>query len=234
MALSERLSILEAYSLSDNLIIRGLPKKSSAEITSPSSNQLGGAILQESHQSVKEAVKNLCHDSLGIDLQPGDISIAHCMRTGRKDKCRPVIVRFMSRRTRNLIYTSKKNLKVSDRSSENTFISKHLTKEASDLFFKYVLNWRLRKLPSWTQNGQVLVRFTSDPNYRIAVIKFKNDLNTRWLMLCVLLSNILFFCSFFSSVYICNAVSIYLENKAVVRIPLMLFNIGYRAQYWSP
>jgi len=178
-ALSERLSTLEAYSRSDNLIIRGLPERSSAEIASPSSNQLGGAILQESHQSVEEAVKNLCHDFLGIDLQPGDISIAHRMRAGPKDKCRPVIVRFTSRRTRNLIYASKKNLKVSDRSSERIFISEHLTKEASDLFFEARAQLKAKKIfAAWTQNGQVLVRFTSDPNSRVAVIKSKNYLNT--------------------------------------------------------
>jgi len=110
-------------------------------------------------------VKNLCHDSLGIDLQHGDISIAHRMRACPKAKCRPVIVCFTSRHTRNLIYASKKNLKVSDRSSEKIFISEHLTKEASDLFFEARTQLKAKKIfATWTQNRQVLVRFTSDPN----------------------------------------------------------------------
>jgi len=101
----------------------------------------------------------------------------HRMRAGPKDKCRPVIVRFTNRRVRNMVYAARKELKdLSDR----VYISEHLTKAASDLFFDARRMVREKKIfAAWTQNGLVHICFTSDQAARAIVVKCKADFNPK-------------------------------------------------------
>jgi len=153
--LNDRLNSLEAYSRGDSLILRGLPEQSAAERAKASPSAHDRAVLSESHQSVEETVITLCQKSLDVDVTRGDISIAHRMRAGFKDKCRPVIVRFTNRRVRNMVYAVRKELK--NLTTDRVYISKHLTKAASDLFFDARRMVREKKIfAAWTQNELVL------------------------------------------------------------------------------
>src|ERR1043165_9915194 len=92
-SLIERIASLESYSKADNLIIRGLPECSAADMASASPSQHDNAVLVESHRGAETAVLDLCRDTLGINIELGDISVAHRIKAGPKDKHRPIIVR---------------------------------------------------------------------------------------------------------------------------------------------
>ena len=171
-----RIDELEAYSRSDNLIVRGLPEQSSAERASAS-----GGTHTVSHlgsvQSVESTFIAFCKDSLNVVVQPSDISIAHRLKAGPKDSVRPTLVRFTTRKARNEVYGAKRMLKGS---AKTIFISEHLTKSAAELFYMARKLLRERKIhATWTQNGQVFVKFSSDPNDRAALIRVKKDLNLK-------------------------------------------------------
>ena len=167
-----RLDDLEAYSRADNLIIRGLPESSAAERASaaPSlTSSDSGSTLRKSFESVQRTVIDFAIDKLGIRVLPQDISVAHRIKAGKKDKVRPIIVRFVSRNTRNAIYSARKSLKDSN---PPVFISEHLTKTVSELFFEARKMLSDKKIhAAWTQNGLVYVRFSSDTNFKPTIIR---------------------------------------------------------------
>ena len=171
-----RLNDLEGYTKNDNLIIRGLPERSLAEKASgaPTLDDDTSA-LQEGHESVCGTVVEFFNTSLGVKVQPQDISIAHRIKADPKDKFRPIIIRFVNRQKRNEVYCAKKTLKSS---SDRIYIFEHLTKAASDLFFTARRLLKEKKInATWTQHGQVYVKFTSDPSVRAKLIKCSADLN---------------------------------------------------------
>lgn len=168
MEQSERLEDLESYSRSDNLIIRGLPENSAAERATAAAT-IDDRII-ESHGTVETTVVAFLNDKLGVEATVQDISIAHRLKAGPRDKVRPVIVRFVNRKLRNQVLGVKKQLK-----NSTFFVSEHLTKAASQLFFEARKLVRDKKLNSaWTRNGQVVVKLgTTD---RGKVVRNVNDL----------------------------------------------------------
>ena len=174
-----RLDELESYSRSDNLIIRGLAERSAAEISTgaPALDDASGSTLRDSHGSVEETVMAFCSEALGVKVLQQDISTAHRLKAGPKDKIRPIIVRFTNRRVRDVVYHAKKQLK---NSREHIYISEHLTKNNSDLFFESRKLLKDKKIfGTWTQGDQVYVRFSPDPAVRATLIKKSTDLNLR-------------------------------------------------------
>jgi hypothetical protein len=106
-----------------------------------------------------------------------DISTAHRLKAGPKDKTRPIIVRFSNRDVRNKVYSAKKLLKGS---TSGVFISEHLTKPDSELFFEARKLLREKKIfAAWIQNGLVHVRFSPDPGTRATIIRCRADLTLR-------------------------------------------------------
>jgi len=107
-----RIDELEAYSRSDNLIVRGLPENSMAERASVS----GGAdkVL---HLAITESVESkfiaFCKDSLNVFVQPSDISITHRLKADPKDKVRSTLVRFTTCKARKEVFGAKRLLKSS-------------------------------------------------------------------------------------------------------------------------
>ena len=65
-------------------------------------------------------------NSLGCQVSPSDISIAHRLPSGKHDKTPPVMVRFTSRRTRDVIYVARRNLFTAG--IKDIYINEHLTK----------------------------------------------------------------------------------------------------------
>lgn len=128
-----RLDDMESYSRCDNIIIRGLPERSSAERATAATSLDARPSAQESSEAVESTVVAFVNDSLGVEISPSDISIAHRIKAGPKDTTRPVIVRFTSRKARNAVYNARKSLKDT---GHKVFLSEHLTKATSDLFFE--------------------------------------------------------------------------------------------------
>lgn len=174
---NHRIDELEAFSRSDNLIIRGLPELSAAERATDSAD--GASVLShhDTNKSVESTFISFCKDSLNVAVSPQDISIAHRLKAGPKDSARPILVRFTTRRIRNEVFHAKKLLKGA---SSRMFISEHLTKNAAELFFEARRMLREKKIyGTWTQNGLVHVKFSSNPATRADIIRCKSDLNLR-------------------------------------------------------
>jgi len=169
---------LESYSRCDNLIIRGLAEQSAAEGATGATSLDDRASVQYSHISVESTVIAFCKDALNVYVLLADISIAHRLKADKKDANRPVIVRFTNRRVRNLVYNSKKQLKTY--TVGRVFISEHLTKMSSDLFYNARQLLRDKKIfGTRTQNGQVYVHLSPDPSTRGSLIRFAADLKLR-------------------------------------------------------
>lgn len=170
----KRIEEMEAYSRVENLIIRGLPEKTIAEVASgaPALDD-STSTLRESHKSVETTVIDFCREALGVTVQQHDISIAHRVKAGTNDKVRPIIVRFTNRQTRNAVYSAKKLLK-----NRPIYISEHLTKHASDLFYEARQLLKKKKIfATWTQGCHVFVKFSDDPTARPVLVKCNADLN---------------------------------------------------------
>ena len=171
-----RLDNLENYSRSDNLVIRGLPEATFAERATASTDTSHDHPMAVSHQSVESTLIDFCQNSLGVKLSSSDISVAHRIRSGPKDKVRPIIVRFTNRRSRDAVYRSRKLLGP----DQKIYISEQLTKNASNLFYEArQLRTQKRLSSAWTKGGQVFVKFTSDPAVRPTLVKTKLDLTPR-------------------------------------------------------
>jgi hypothetical protein len=176
-ASNQRIDELERYSRSENLIIRGLPELSAAERASASPSSQDSSSLRVSHQSVETSVTTFLKDVLHLEVEASDISTAHRLKAGPKDTTRPIIVRFTSRRVRNTVYGAKKLLKGA---SSKVFISEHLTKLDSDLYYEARRLLRDKKIfAAWTQNGLVHVRFSPDPTSKATIVRCRADLALR-------------------------------------------------------
>jgi hypothetical protein len=173
-----RLAAMETYSRLDNLIIKGLPEPSYAEKGTRGSADADESLhTADSHSAVESTVLAFCQDTLHIDISPSDISTAHRLRAGGKDKVRPVIVRFTNRRIRDAIYRAKKVLKNSS-GARAIYISEHLTKHAAELFYECRKLLRNKKVHStWTQHGQVYIKVSTDPSAKPILVKCLSDLN---------------------------------------------------------
>jgi len=142
---------LEAYNRQDNLIIQGIPS-SYAQVATGASNS-----NSEHSSETEELVLNLCHSTLDVDIQPGDISICHRLPKGDRQDHAPIIVRFTSRKARNAVLAARRKLR--NESSRKVYINEHLTRHASKLFAAGRRLLKDKKIAQvWTKNGLVVVK----------------------------------------------------------------------------
>ena len=97
-----RLENLDMYSLADDLIIKGLPKRSYAERASDASSNVDKAAVPSANSSlaVETTVLQFFREALKLDINQHDISIAHRLKASANDKCRLITVHFTNRRAR--------------------------------------------------------------------------------------------------------------------------------------
>ena len=168
-----RMEELERYTRRDNLIISGLPEGSYLEASSNAANSSND--IPESSQSTEKTVLKLFTESMGLNLTPSDITIAHRLKKGGKDIHRPIIVRLVNKRVRDCILRAKKTLRNSD-GFTSVFISEHLTQSASSLLFDARRLVCQKKIASaWTMNGRVFYKVKLEDKLGI-MIKSVNDL----------------------------------------------------------
>lgn len=166
----------EAYLRMDNLIINGLPEQSFAERASPGADS-DALSATETNNSVECTVLDFFRKDLNVDVSAEDISTAHRLRAGARDSVRPIIVRFVNRKTRNKVFSAKSQLKAT---GKRIFINEHLTKSNADIFYEARKMVREKRIyAAWTRNGLVNVRFSADQNQRPVIIHSKNDLTPR-------------------------------------------------------
>ena len=200
--LKKRVEMMEAHSKKDNLIIHGLKVRSYAEAASSSgrashdgsgtrhdeSGSDAGDEVVPNHMDTQQAVIDFCRKELHVDVTERDISAAHRLkpprggRPGRgssdgspaQPQPTPVIVRFTSRRVRDVVFTARKKLK---KSSCRVFINEHLTPEAASLFKCSRDLVKGKKIAStWTFGGQVYIRLSDDPLSRPKLVSTLQDL----------------------------------------------------------
>ena len=179
-----RLKDMEIYSRAHDLIIRGLPEGSYAEKATACSTD-SNALMLESHASVECSILSLCIDKLGVAVSQSDISVAHRLKAGKSDKHRPIIVRFNSRRIRDEVLRAKKKLMTTPADRSNTdnardkvFISEHLTRAVSNLFFEARKLVREKRIASsWTHKGLVNIKRTTNPNEKPTIIRSLTELS---------------------------------------------------------
>ena len=177
-----RLEEMEVYSRAHDIIIRGLPDSSYSEVASSSSN-MDVVMSAESHTSVVNSVLNLFNNKMSVSVEPRDISVAHRLKASKNDRFRPVIVRFTSRKIRDEVLHSKKKLytprgggEEKGRSIDDIYISEHLTKSASNLFFEARKLLREKSISAaWTRNGFVNIKFTRNIEEKPTIVKSHAD-----------------------------------------------------------
>lgn len=140
---------------SNNLIISGLPEASYAERASNSAD-VDNASTADSHEVVESTVVNFINTNLNININKDQIASAFRLKKGKKDKVRPTLVCFSSRKIRDEIFANKKVL-----GDKQIYISEHLTKSASNIFYNARQMKHDKKINSaWTRNGQVYIKLT--------------------------------------------------------------------------
>ena len=172
-----RLEEIELYSRSHDLIVRGLPEGGFSETATSAAVDTNFSSM-ESHSSVASSIIKLCTEKLNVAIEPKDISVAHRLKRGKNDRTRPVIVRFTSRRIRDEIYRARKMLKNVGNASnvDNIYISEHLTKAGSALFYEARKMIKEKKLhTAWSYKGLINVKFTTSEDELPSIIRRMAD-----------------------------------------------------------
>lgn len=102
-----------------------------------------------------DKILSICNGQLGLNLSIDDISRSHVIGKAKYGKCQ-VIVRFMSYRTRDMVYTNKKYLKHNE---DGVFITENLTKFRTDLTKKLSqMKYKNQIHAYWTADGRIFVK----------------------------------------------------------------------------
>ncbi|VDI09119.1 Hypothetical predicted protein [Mytilus galloprovincialis] len=102
-----------------------------------------------------DKILSICNGQLGLNLSIDDISRSHVIGKAKYGKCQ-VIVRFMSYRTRDMVYTNKKYLKHNE---DGVFITENLTKFRTDLTKKLSqMKYNNQIHAYWTADGRIFVK----------------------------------------------------------------------------
>lgn len=166
-----RLEELDRNQRHNSIIIRGLPETTYAERASASE---ATDAPSQTHESVERTTMDFFHNTMHVQVNPGDIGSIYRMKSGPKDTVRPIMVNFCNTKTRNAVMASKKTLKDDDR---QIFLAENLTKATADRFYKARTLVTKKKIhATWTRNGHVFIKLTNDDTSRPIIIKNANDL----------------------------------------------------------
>jgi len=147
-----RIDLLESYTRVDNLIIKGLPAVYSEVAIASTNSDVTQGQLNENSDTTMSTVLQFCENTLGCQVSPSDISIAHRLPSGKHDKTPPIMVRFTSRRTRDAVYVARRNLFTAG--IKDIYINEHLTKHHEQLFSQCRQLRKSKRIHStWTWHG---------------------------------------------------------------------------------
>ena len=178
--LQARMDDIENNQKSDNLMIHGLPETKKEDnwtgefLAAPSTS----CIPSQSQQSSVQSVVNFCNTSLHLNLSESNISYAHRIPQKGKDKNRPLIVRFVNRDVRNVVFASRRILRDAPKSKDSIiYINEHLTKLNSQIFARAKNLIKEKKAVSaWTAGGKVFLRQSTLQSERPKKILSMKDL----------------------------------------------------------
>ena len=167
-SLLERVHDLECYTRMDNIIVHGLPE-SYASAAADAAN-IDSQPNETSAESETTFLK-FCSSQLKLpSISAGDISVCHRLKKGSRDRTRPMIIRFASRKARSLVLSARKHTR-----GTGIFINEHLTKEVSDLFASTRQLVKTKKIQStWSFNCKLFIKLNDG---RIKMVSTKEDIN---------------------------------------------------------
>lgn len=147
----KRIQELESYSRIDNLIIHGLPESYAGVTASTTADDAG----TESSTESETIFLDLCRNKLKLpNISPSDISVCHRLKKGSRDRNRPMIVRFTSRKARSQVLAARKELR-----SSSVYINEHLIKPIADMFASTRQLLKRNKIAgTWTWNCKLYVK----------------------------------------------------------------------------
>ena len=166
--LRRRINDIESADRLDNIIIHGL-KETFAETASGGDPTMEG----ETSGGCEGQFIRFCTETLGIDITPSDISVAHRLpkpkASTHSSGPRPMMVRFTNRKSRAAVLAAKKKLR-HDRNNK-IYINEHLTKHSSEIYAearKMLKNHRIAG--AWTRNCNVYVKALESKGSKISMI----------------------------------------------------------------
>lgn len=168
---SSRIEALEQYTRRDNLLITGLPVESAADAATSDDGQ--------QNVTLEKSILKLFNDQLGVPVKPSDISIAHRLKKRNlQDPSPPItIVRFANRKTRDAVYSARRQLRHVVGSQPRIFINEDLNKATASIFRQARQLIRQRVIHSaWTSSCSVFIKVSADPQCRPQKIGTMDDL----------------------------------------------------------
>ena len=169
---------LEKQARVSNLIFKGLPESSYAEVSTDSTDANSEGILPDGSSADRTRGFLICkttaikffNERLDVKLDLDDISFAYRMKKSERESHRPLFVHFSNTRARDMVYNARVRLKDS-----GIFINEHLTRMTSSLFAEARNLVKSKKLlKTWTMNGVVYI--VKSPGSKPFRIKQKADL----------------------------------------------------------
>lgn len=157
-----RLDMTEMETRQNNLVIHGIQE---------TEDTIKPKHLAESEAS--QAILSLCNTTLGLSISDKDISAVYRIPAKGKEKHRPLIVKFTSQRTRNLVFSARSHLRKS-----TIYINEHLIPRNAQLHAKARSLVKTGSVASaWTAGGWVFLRRTDTPGEKPTKIVNMSDLD---------------------------------------------------------
>lgn len=128
--LEARIDEIETVQRSDSLMMDGLPGTTEEIYSKGESTATPICHTACSfQQTYVQSVVDFCCKSLRLNISTTNMSCSYRIPRKRKDKYRPLMVRFVNRHARNMGYASRKILRDASNSYDSViFINEHLTK----------------------------------------------------------------------------------------------------------
>ena len=203
--LEKRIAELERYSRQDNLIIHGLNYASTAE-TASVGQLLDDSEVQfnfnleadKSNLQTEEVVIKLLTQTLGLQVNRNDISVAHRLpkpkskpqpssasggSSATANSVAPIIVKFNSKRVRLNVLKSRYKLAAKNEKPK-IYINEHLTSKDSQIFAQARKFLNARKINKcWTFNGVTFIKMTDSKSEKPSKIENLSDFASHKLIL---------------------------------------------------
>ena len=154
--LNNRVDELEQYTRRDDVIINGLTIKprSFARVTASHPVETEENAPSQELESVESQVLSYLNSN-DIELSPSEISVCHPIASKDKNKPPSIVIRFVSRKTKERLLKSAKKLK-----GTSVFTNEHLTNKNAHIARDARALVKQNKLKgTWTRNGTVFVKY---------------------------------------------------------------------------
>ena len=178
VTLHSNIDELERHARLDNLIFKGIPETSYAEISTDSPEAHGDDLISDESSAnhkpgflvCKMAAGRFIKEKLGVELHPDDISFAYRMKKNSQEQHRPLFVHFSNSHARESVYNARVRLK-----NSGIFINEHLTSMTSSLFAETRTLTKSKKLyKTWTMHG--VIHVVKSSGSKPIKIRHKTDL----------------------------------------------------------